>query len=308
MKLGSPFHRERLRRLDQRLREEIRGQDHVVPAVIQRVTIGESNLATPGRPKGSFIFIGPTGVGKTEFARVLTQSLFDLEEPFRLDMAEFAADDAIKNFIGDHTGNLGRLGDLLTDHQQGVILFDEIEKAHLDVITTQLSILDAARVTCGKGHTFDLSNFYIIFTSNLGALDILRAKYLNFTQVEKHILAQVATAFRPEFLNRIDEKLVFRKLSYEIQLQIAEMNLDREKAFLAKRGHQVTFDPAVLHFLLQIGFDKYLGARPLKKVMERHIRFPIARYLLDRPNAPATGCLKVQKNKAALEFSSLCVN
>jgi ATP-dependent Clp protease ATP-binding subunit ClpB len=295
---------DRLQRLEQNLHEAIRGQDHVIPAVVERVTIGESGLATAGRPKGSFLFIGPTGVGKTELARVLAQSLYGDEEPERFDMAEFSAHDAVKNFIGDQSGSLGRLGQVLARLNRGVLLFDEIEKAHLEVIALFLSILDAGRITCGTGRTFDLSDFYIIFTSNLGALDILRAKHLNFTQIERHILAQVATVFRPEFLGRIDSKLVFRKLAYEVQLEIAYMHLDREQTFLAGRGHKISFDGDVLTFLLQVGFDKYLGARPLRKAMEKHIRYPLARHLMTHGNEALSGTLKVHAAKIGLIFST----
>ena len=295
---------DRLQLLEQRLRETIRGQDHVIPAVVERVTIGESGLATPGRPKGSFIFIGPTGVGKTELARVLAQSLYGDDEPERFDMAEFSAHDAVKNFIGDQSGSLGRLGNVLSRLKRGILLFDEIEKAHLEVIALFLSVLDAARITCGTGTTFDLSDFYIIFTSNLGALDILRAKHLNFTQIERHILAQVAAVFRPEFLGRIDSKLVFRKLPYEVQLEIAVMHLNREQAFLAQRGHKIAFDGDVLTFLLQVGFDKYLGARPLRKAMEKHIRYPLACHLVSHGNETLSGTLKVHAAKTGLVFST----
>ena len=294
----------RLQQLEQRLHEAVRGQDHVIPAVVERVTIGESGLATAGRPKGSFIFIGPTGVGKTELARVLSQSLYGDEEPERFDMAEFSAHDAVKNFIGDQSGSLGRLGTVLSRLKRGILLFDEIEKAHLEVVALFLSILDAGRITCGTGVTFDLSDFYIIFTSNLGALDILRAKHLNFTQIERHILAQVATVFRPEFLGRLDSKLVFRKLAYEVQLEIAVMHLNREQAFLAERGHKIDFDGDVLTFLLQVGFDKYLGARPLRKAIEKHIRYPLARHLVAHNNQPLSGVLKVHAAKTGLIFSA----
>jgi ATP-dependent Clp protease ATP-binding subunit ClpA len=294
---------DRLNHLEPDLREAIRGQDHIISTVVERVIIGESGLATPGRPKGSFFFVGPTGVGKTELARVLSRRLYD-SEPLRLDMAEFAADDAIKNFIGDQSGSLGRFGNFLDQHQGGIFLIDEIEKAHRDVVNIFLSVLDAARVTCGTGRTFDLSGFYFIFSSNLGALDILRAKHLNFTQIEKHVLAQVATAFRPEFLGRIDAKLVFRKLAYEVQVEIAQMNLDRELTFLAERGHTITFAQDVLTFLLQVGFDKYLGARPLNKAMEHYIRAPLARHRITHGQNALSGQLRVDATKSGLIFNA----
>ena len=292
-------HSERLARLERHLRESIRGQEHVFPAVLERVTIGESNLATPDRPKGSFIFLGPTGVGKTQLARILSQALHDGSEPIRLDMAEFRAEDALTKLIGDHTGRLGRLGTILTHHKQGILLADEIEKASTDVVDVFLAILDAARVTCGVDRTFDLSGFYIVFTSNLGAADILRAKHLNFTQIEKHVLAQVASTFRPEFLGRIDSTLVFRKLTYEVQVEIARIHLERERRHLAERGHHVSFHEDVLTFLLQVGFDKYLGARPLRQAMERYLRYPIAQA---SHSGAVTGTLRVGPAKDRLTF------
>jgi ATP-dependent Clp protease ATP-binding subunit ClpB len=283
------------------LRESIRGQDHVFPAIVERVTIGESDLASPGRPKGSFMFLGPTGVGKTETARILSQTLYDGIEPLRLDMAEFKSEDALTKFIGDHTGRLGRLGAILSEHQKGILLADEIEKAKSEVVDVFLAILDAGRVTCGVNRTFDLSNFYIIFTSNLGAADILRARHLNFTQIEKHVCAQVASSFRPEFLGRIDSMLVFRKLSYEVQVEIATMRLEQERRYLAEKGYQIEFDADVLNFLLQAGFDKYLGARPLRKSMERYVRYPIAE--ASRGKA-LRGILRVSPVKNRLIFTA----
>lgn len=267
------------------------------------IRIGEMGLASPRRPKGSFLFIGPTGVGKTELARTLSQSLYGLEEPFRFDMSEFSAADAIRNFIGDETGRLGRLGDVLARHTEGVLLIDEVEKAHRTVVDVFLQILDAGRITCGPGRLFDVSGFYVIFTSNLGAADILRAKHLSFTQVERHILGQVALHFRPEFLGRIAAKLVFEKLSYEVQLEIAQLNLEREKAFLTERGHHVAFDDDVLTFLIQKGFDKYLGARPLRDTMEKFIRAPIADCLIQTKATAVHGIMTVHPSKAWLIFS-----
>lgn len=266
--------------------------------------IGESGLATPGRPRGSFLLIGPTGVGKTELMRTLAQALFGQAEPLRFDMSELSAPDAIKNFIGDETGSLGRLGDVLARHSSGILLADEIEKAHRFVIDVFLQILDAGRVTCGTGRTFDLSNFYIGLTSNLGAADILRAKHLNFTQIEKHVLAQLASHFRPEFLGRIGSKLVFTKLSYEVQLEIARLNLEREQAFLAERGHRIAFANDVLAFLIQKGFDKYLGARPLRDAMEKHIRAPIADHLVETGTDRAVGRLVVHPARGHLAFQA----
>lgn len=295
---------QRLQRLERRLHESIRGQEHVISHVMEQITIGESNLVPTGRPKGSFLFIGPTGVGKTEVARILAQELYAGAEPLRFDMAEFSAHDAIKNFIGDQTGNLGRLGVLLSDRDGGIILADEIEKAHGDVVAVFLAILDAARVTCGPGRLFDLSNFYLIFTSNLGAADILRARHLNFTQMERHILAQVAAAFRPEFLGRIDSKHVFRKLSYDVQLEIARLNLALEQEFLREKGYRVSFEDDVLPFLIQIGFDKYLGARPLRQAMHKQIRFALAQHLHRSGQDSLIGTLKVTADRKSLYFQT----
>lgn len=303
--MNSPGSIDRLLHLEENLRQAVRGQEHVIQEVVPLIRIGETGLASPHRPKGSFLFIGPTGVGKTELARALSQSLYGVEEPFRFDMSEFSAADAIRNFIGDETGRLGRLGDTLARHTEGILLIDEVEKAHREVVDVFLQILDAGRITCGAGRLFDLSGFYVIFTSNLGAADILRAKHLNFVQIERHILDQVALHFRPEFLGRITSKLIFKKLSYEVQLEIARLNLDREKAFLEKRGHRVFFSEGALPFLIRKGFDKYLGARPLRDVMEKQIRAPIAEFLILEKTAAACGTLVPCRSWDRLVFEAM---
>lgn len=294
---------DRLLQLETFLRKNIRGQGHVIPHIIERIKIGETGLATAGRPKGSFIFIGPTGVGKTEITRLISQFLFQVDEPFRMDMSEFQHPDSVKNFIGDESGNLGRLGDILAAHSCGVLLFDEVEKAYKNIIDNLLQILGDGRITCGKGKVFSLSQFYIVLTSNIGSADILGSKHLNITRIEKHILAELAAAFRPEFCARINKKLVFQKLSYDIQLEIAQLNLERENVFLAQLGHQITFAPDALDFLILVGFDKYHGARPLRDAMENHIRGPIANHLVEKKLKKTAGHLSVHPAKTHLVFT-----
>ena len=267
---------EHLRHLEAHLCEQIRGQDHVIPRVVPVLHRGELGLVTPARPRGSFLFLGPTGVGKTELTIAFTRYLFGDEKLFRFDMSEYQTQESLGLLLGGKLGEVGLLGLAVAKSSTGTLLFDEIEKAHPRVLDVFLQILDAARVTMANGETLDLSGFYIVFTSNLGGAEILNLQHSSFATMERHVLAKAQHSLRPELFARITEKLVFNRLSYDVQLDIARLHIGRELAFLRGKGFNVTADESIISFLMQRGFHPRLGARPLRDAIEKHLRGAIA--------------------------------
>ena len=267
---------EHLRHLEAHLCEQIRGQDYVISRVVPVLHRGELGLSTPGRPRGSFLFLGPTGVGKTELTLAFTRYLFGNEKLFRFDMSEYQTQESLGLLLGGKLGEIGLLGLAVAKSSTGTLLFDEIEKAHPRVLDVFLQILDAARVTMANGETLDLSGFYIVFTSNLGGADILNLQHSSFATMERHVLARAQQSLRPELFARITEKLVFDRLSYDVQLDIAKLHIDREFAFLRGKGFNVTADKSIISFIMQRGFHPRLGARPLRDAIEKHLRGAIA--------------------------------
>ena len=231
---------ERLRQLDEALRTEIRGQNQVLPRVVSVVQRGELSLSKPGRPRGSFLLLGPTGVGKTETVVVLTSRIFGAEKLFRFDMSEFQTQESLGLLLGAKLGEVGYLGVVRERAAEGSLLFDEAEKAHPRVLDILLQLLDAARITIATGQTLDFSGFCMFWpTFRISALpDHMSLQHSNDATLERHVLSRAQQALRPEIFARITEKLVFNRLSYEHQLEIAEKFLAREIEFLA--GQAVT--------------------------------------------------------------------
>ena len=209
--------------LEAHLLSRIKGQDHVIPRVCSVLERGQLGLQPQGKPLGSFLFLGPTGVGKTELTLEFTRYLFGDESVFRFDMSEFLHLDSAKLFMGDETGSVGRLGKVLSQHQRGVLLFDEIEKAHRLIWDLLLQMLDAARITLADHRVYDLSGFYVVCTSNIGAQQLLRPTRLPFTTLERAVISELHGFFRPELIGRFDEKIVFRPLSPDTQREIARL-------------------------------------------------------------------------------------
>ncbi len=280
---------ERLRKLDGVLRTEIRGQNQVLPRVISVVQRGEFSLTKPGRPRGSFLLLGPTGVGKTETVVVLTRQIFGAEKLFRFDMSEFQTQESLGLLLGAKLGETGYLGAMRERAAEGSLLFDEAEKAHPRVLDIMLQLLDAARITVATGETLDFSGFYIWLTSNIGSAELMSLQHSNDATLERHVLSRAQQALRPEIFARITEKLVFNRLSYEHQLEIAEKFLSREVEFLTSRGHKLELDKTVLPFLVRKGFHPKLGARPMRDATEKLVGDAVAGALL--ANGRAEGCL-----------------
>src|SRR2546422_399604 len=284
----TPFHQgriERLRNLNSTLCAEIRGQDHVIPRVVSVVQRGELGLSKVGRPRGSFLLLGPTGVGKTETVLVVTTAVFGREQLFRLDMSEFQTQEALGLLLGARLGEVGYLGAVRERAAEGSLLFDEAEKAHPRVLDILLQLLDAARITIATGRTLDFSGFYVWLTSNIGSAELLSLQHSTDATLERHVLTRAQQALRPETFARINEKLVFHRLSYEHQLEIAEKFLSREIEFLTARSHKLELDETVLPFLVRKGFHPKLGARPMRDAVEKLVGDAVADCLLQAREA-----------------------
>jgi ATP-dependent Clp protease ATP-binding subunit ClpB len=246
---------------------------------------GELSLTKPARPRGSFLLLGPTGVGKTETVVVLTNQIFGPEKLFRFDMSEFQTQESLGLLLGARLGEAGYFGAVRERAAEGSLLFDEAEKAHPRVLDILLQLLDAARITIATGQTLDFSGFYIWLTSNIGSAELMSLQHSNEATMERHVLSRAQQALRPEIFARITEKLVFGRLSYEHQLEIAEKFLLREIEFLAARGHTLELDKAVLPFLVRKGFHPKLGARPMRDAVEKQVGDALAEHLLAGKNS-----------------------
>jgi len=274
--------REKLVSMEDRISLRVVGQDAAVTAVSDAVRRARSGLQDPNRPIGSFIFMGPTGVGKTELAKALAEFLFDTELAMvRIDMSEFMEKHTVSRLIGAPPGYVGYdEGGYLTEavrrRPYSVILFDEIEKAHPDVFNVLLQILDDGRLTDGHGRTVDFKNTIIIMTSNVGSQWIGQYADAGAKEMEQKITEALRAVFKPEFLNRIDETIIFRNLSQEQIGEIVEIQIRKLSKRLAERQIQLELDESAKKFLAQIGYDPVYGARPLKRAIQRYIENPLA--------------------------------
>jgi ATP-dependent Clp protease ATP-binding subunit ClpB len=282
--------KDKLLRLAEHLHKRVVGQDEAVDAVADAVVRARSGLKDPNRPIGSFIFLGPTGVGKTELARALAEFLFDNENNMvRLDMSEYQERHTVARLIGAPPGYVGydeggQLTEAVRRKPYSVILFDEIEKAHVDVFNVLLQILDDGRLTDGHGRTVDFKNTVVIMTSNVGSHLILNYRGgddpVAFERMKSEVLEAMRQQFRPEFLNRVDEIVVFHSLSREDLKQIVEIQLERLRARLAERHIELELTKPAQEHLAAAGYDPNYGARPLKRVIQKELETPIGRLLL----------------------------
>jgi ATP-dependent Clp protease ATP-binding subunit ClpB len=279
--------RERLTRLESLLAERVVGQGEAVRAVSNAVRRSRAGLQDPNRPIGSFIFLGPTGVGKTETARALAEFLFDDEHAMvRIDMSEYMEKHAVARLIGAPPGYVGyeeggQLTEAVRRRPYSVILFDEIEKAHTDVFNILLQILDDGRLTDSQGRTVDFRNTVIIMTSNIGSGFILEHGTGDWALVETQVTAALRQHFRPEFLNRVDDIIIFRPLGEEQIAHIIGLQLKRLDQLLAERKLTLQLTPAARHLLATEGYDQAFGARPLKRAIQRLVQNPLALAVLE---------------------------
>jgi ATP-dependent Clp protease ATP-binding subunit ClpB len=265
------------------------GQDEAVELVSQAILRSRSGIKDPHRPIGSFLFLGPTGVGKTELAKVLARALFDRDDHLlRLDMSEYMERHAVSRLIGAPPGYIGheeggQLTEAVRRKPYSMILCDEIEKAHPDVFNILLQILDDGRLTDSKGRQVDFKNTVVILTSNIGSEKLLKAAGAEqgiSEALRQDILTDVGKYFRPEFINRLDEIVVFSPLGKKEIKVIATLVLEATRERLMQRGISLRVDDAALEFLADRGYDPVYGARPLKRFVQKHLETPIARMLI----------------------------
>jgi ATP-dependent Clp protease ATP-binding subunit ClpB len=279
--------RERLTRLESVLASRVVGQHEAVQAVSNAVRRSRAGLQDPNRPIGSFIFLGPTGVGKTETARALAEFLFDDEHAMiRIDMSEYMEKHAVARLIGAPPGYIGfeeggQLTEAVRRRPYSVVLFDEIEKAHQDVFNILLQILDDGRLTDSQGRTVDFKNTVIIMTSNIGGAYILERGTRDWEGVEREVTSALRQHFRPEFLNRVDDIIVFKPLGEKEIEVIIGLQLKRLEKLLAERKLQIELTPKARHFLAKEGYDPAFGARPLKRAIQRLVQNPLALAVLE---------------------------
>lgn len=290
---------QKLLHMDERLRQRVVGQDEAIQAVANAVRRARAGIQDPNRPIGSFIFLGPTGVGKTELARALAEFLFDDENALiRIDMSEYQERHTVSRLIGAPPGYVGyeeggQLTEAVRRKPYSVILFDEVEKAHPEVFNLLLQLLDDGRLTDSHGRTVDFRNTVVIMTSNIGSAHIQemleeRAKrpsaywVMDNAELKDKIMDDLKTFFRPEFLNRVDETIVFNPLTKELLMQIVEIQTNRMKKYLQEKHIDLRLTESAKAYFAEIGFDPIYGARPLKRALQREILNPLAMKILDR--------------------------
>ncbi len=274
---------EKLLHMETRLHQRVVGQEEAVRAVSNAVRRSRAGLQDPDRPIGSFIFLGPTGVGKTELARALAEFMFDDERAMiRIDMSEYQEKHTVSRLIGAPPGYVGyeeggQLTESVRRRPYSVVLFDEIEKAHAEVFNVLLQLLDDGRLTDGQGRTVDFRNTVVIMTSNLGT-ELWQNANLSVTRDQ--ITSILQAHFRPEFLNRVDEIVIFHPLEREHLAEIIQIQLRRVQRLLEAQGYHLEISPEAIQYLVQTGFNPEYGARPLKRALQKELQDPLAMQIL----------------------------
>ncbi len=305
--------KEKLLQMETALHKRIVGQSQAVNAVCNAIRRSRAGLSDPNRPIGSFLFLGPTGVGKTELCKALAQFLFDTEDAvIRIDMSEFMEKHSVARLVGAPPGYVGyEEGGYLTEHVRrkpySVILLDEMEKAHHDVFNILLQVLDDGRLTDSHGRTVDFRNTIVVMTSNLGSELIQEiSQHGDYFEMKKAVLNVVGQHFRPEFLNRIDETVVFHPLDREQIKEIANIQLQRLRSRLAEKDFGLEMTKEALDYLASTGYDPVYGARPLKRAIQQHVENPLAQDILSGRFLPGD-VIHVSLEKGQLSFSKMAV-
>jgi ATP-dependent Clp protease ATP-binding subunit ClpB len=278
------------------LHASIRGQSSALDAIAAaavRAVLGLVEVA----PR--FLLLGPTGVGKTQTALTLSQAVFR-REAWRLDMSEYQRQESLDNLLGTLQGEPGRLGRMTAESASGLLLMDELEKAHPLVLDLLLQMLEPGHVTLASGQRLDLRDCFIVCTSNIATADLVDLQHASPATIERHVRAQAEQVLRAEIVNRFDDVLVFAPLDYDTQVEIARLHLDALLQFLARQGYRVTADEAVVQFLVGQGFDRRMGARPLRRALQRWVGDAVAADLL--AGGTGRGTLRVRADEPGLEL------
>ncbi len=279
---------DRILHMEEHLRKRVKGQDEAIQALAQTIRRSRAGLSSGERPLGSFMFLGPTGVGKTELAKALAEFLFDSEKYMvRIDMSEYMEKHSVARLIGAPPGYVGhdeggQLTEAIRRQPYSVILFDEIEKAHPDVFNVLLQVLDDGRLTDSKGRTVDFTNTVIIFTSNIGSQLIfeMTERGESYEAIKNAVMEELKHFFRPEFLNRVDEVVVFHSLTEDLMVDIVKIQLERLYKRIEAQNLKLEVSDDVVKFLAKVGYDQAYGARPLKRAIAKYLETPLANYLL----------------------------
>jgi ATP-dependent Clp protease ATP-binding subunit ClpB len=293
--------RAKLRALPRLLGSAIIGQEDAVRLVAERLQHGELGLATPGRPKASFLFLGPTGVGKTELTIQFSEALFGANHLVRLDMSEYQTLDRLGLLLGTSETDPGRIAQGFDAcNGRGTLLFDEIEKAHPRVLDVLLQLLDAARLTTGSNRVIDFTEWYCVLTSNIGAQRIIGLRKSKYETMERLVRQEAQRELRPELFARVTATVVFRKLDYDIQCRVAQGLLSREVSRQTGRGHILSTSAGLAEAIIKRGYDERLGARPMRDAAEYLVREALAAELLE--GGSGSGCLEPDENKIRLRI------
>ena len=271
---------DRIRGLEGYLCAHLRGQDHVLGRAAAVFTRGELGLARRDRPRGVFLAVGPTGTGKTELVLLAARHLFGDGCVRRFDLSEYQREDAVERLLGANASDGGAIGRAAPTTSTRIWLFDEVEKSHPKVFDLFIQMLEPGRLTLATGEVVSFLEDYVAFTSNLGAAEAMRMSRSSQTSVEQAVLRRVAEALRPEILARIPDKLVFSRLTPDVQREIAELHLTSEVGRLRAGGFDLEVSREALEFLIREGFHPHLGARPLRQTIERQLQDAVARSLL----------------------------
>lgn len=292
--------KDRLEDLTEKLKRRVKGQDEAISAIVDAITIAQAGLQDENKPISSFLFLGPTGVGKTELSKAVAEALFDDETAMiRFDMSEYKQKEDVVKFIGDRaTRTKGQLTESVKQKPYSVLLLDEVEKAHSEVMDIFLQVLDDGRLTDSTGRVISFKNTIVIMTTNVGAQKIINKAELkgNFKslsdrerlQFEKSMESELQTEFRPEFLNRIENKLIFNLLERDVIEEIATKNLEEIKTRMAKQNLSLSYEPSLITYLSDVGTDVKNGARPLERLIKRKVLAPIATKSLELPTTDLT--------------------
>ncbi|MEO1095655.1 MAG: ATP-dependent chaperone ClpB [Cyanobacteria bacterium J06638_28] len=304
--------RQKLLKLEGHLHKQVIGQDEAVAAVAAAIRRARAGMNDPGRPIGSFLFMGPTGVGKTELARALAMFLFDTEESIiRVDMSEYMEKHAVARLVGSPPGYVGyeeggQLSEAVRRHPYSVVLLDEVEKAHPDVFNILLQVLDDGRITDSQGHVVDFSNTIVVMTSNIGSDHILdiAGDDSRYDEMRDRVLKALRSHFRPEFLNRVDDLILFHPLREEELRQIVSIQVRRIEKRLAEQKLSLALSEEAVHYIAQVGYDPVYGARPLKRAIQKELENPIATKILEETFAEGS-TIRVNLREGALVFQAV---